>query len=336
MRQGAYGLLLALLVLSLAAPPAGTAAGAPRIWTVLVGGGVKDTAVVANAFSPRTVEIAVGDTVKWDFQEPWTLHTVTFAGKKELPALERREGDKTYIDAQLFFPAAGKTYDGTSYRNSGVPAQGPSAPHFSYSLTFTKAGTYAYSCALHGPDMSGTVIVRERAVGAPAAVAERGRKDFRATLTAGQAAFAKWNPEREGSTLILPMLGDPKAGWTHLRFSREPLVIKSGTTVTWAVRDPFEIHTVTFTSGQQPPEFLVIEPQKQGPPKVLENPNTTAATPAKTYDGTGYVNSGVLYPPGVPGNPPTKFSLTFTKPGRYEYWCAIHAPWGMKGTIVVQ
>ena len=33
---------------------------------------------------------------------------------------------------------------------------------------------------------------------------------------------------------------------------------------------------------------------------------------------------------------PSSFSLTFTTPGRFEYWCLIHAEVGQRGTIVVR
>ncbi len=335
MKKIVYLVVLVALTLSLPVTVA-PAAGTPRTWTVLTGGGIPGTAIVANAFNPRTIEIAVGDAVKWEFQEPWTIHMVTFTSGEKPPDVDVREGDKIYFNPQVFFPAGGKTYDGSGYRNSGVAPQGPNAPHFSYSLTFTKAGTYKYVCLFHTPAMAGTVIVKERVSGSPAAILAQAKKELAATLSAGQAAFAKWSPERQGSTVTLPMVGNPDQRWTNLRFSRQPLAIKPGTTVTWVMRDPSEIHTVTFTGGQKPPEFLIIEQQKQGPPKVLQNPKVTSATQINTYDGTGYANSGVLFPPGAPGNPPTSFSLTFTKPGKYEYWCAIHAPWGMMGTVVVQ
>ncbi len=326
-------LLVLMLSLTLAVPPA---QAAKQKWTVLVGGGVKGTAVVSNSFRPRTVEVAVGDTVTWDFQKPWTLHTVTFLSGQKEPEDFVHEGDKTYANPQEFFPAGGKEYDGTGYLNSGVAPQEPSAPPFSYSLTFTKAGTYKYQCLLHGPEMSGTVVVKDRVSASPASVAGRGRSELAATLKAGQAAFNKLVPERQGTTVVLRLIGKPAEGWTLLRFSRQPLVITRGTTVTWTVGDPFEIHTVTFTSGQKLPDFLVVEPQKQGPPKLLVPAQALNATQTKEYAGQGYVNSGILFPPGIPGNPPTSFSLTFTKSGRYEYSCVVHAPWGMKGTIIVK
>jgi len=44
----------------------------------------------------------------------------------------------------------------------------------------------------------------------------------------------------------------------------------------------------------------------------------------------------MLFPPGNPGKLPSSFSLTFTTPGRFEYWCLIHADVGQRGIIVVR
>jgi len=48
------------------------------------------------------------------------------------------------------------------------------------------------------------------------------------------------------------------------------------------------------------------------------------------------VNSGMIFPPGNAAKLPSSYSLTFTTPGRFEYWCLIHADVGQRGTIVVQ
>ncbi len=325
------------------------ARGANQTWTVIAGGGVPGASVVANSFQPRTIEIAVGDTVTWAFVQPWGVHTVTFLGREKPPDVEIRDGDNTYYNPKVFFsvpvpycytlqcvasPIGGNTYDGTSYVNSGWHTR-PLANTAPYSLTFTKAGTFEYRCLVHAA-MVGTVVVKERVSASPAEVAARGRSELAATLQAGRAAFSKLNPERLGNTLVVPMIGDSKSGWSVFRFTPDPLVVERGTTVTWTMRDPLELHTVTFPSGEQLPAFAIFQPQPQGPPKVLWNPRVISRTQTSTYDGTGFVNSGLLYPPGEPGNPPTSFSLTFTQPGRYVYWCVLHAPEGMKGVIIVK
>lgn len=327
-RWAVSALLTVILLISTSAVPA---AGAKRIWKVIAGGGTRDLAVVSNAFHPRTVEIAVGDTITWQFQG---FHNVAFLGGGPIPPTEVQEGGKTYFNPQVLFPAGGPTYEGTGYRNSGVPAD-PSKP-FSYSLTFTKPGTYRYVCVIHGPAMGGTVLVKSRAGGSPAAVTRRGRQEQAATISAGESLWKKLSVERSGGAYVVPMPGDARTGFSLLRFTRDPLVVPLGATVTWVMRDPFEIHTVTFTSGQKPPEFVLVQPQAQGPPKFQVNPKAAAPTPHKAYDGTGYVNSGILFPAGTPSNLPKSYTLTFLRAGWYEYWCLVHVAEGMKGVIIVK
>ena len=305
-----------------------THAAPPRHWTVIVGGATADTSIYANAFFPQALEIGVGDTVTWIFEG---VHNVAFLGAGAAPPFAVPEGDKMYWNPLILFPAGDKTYDGTGYHNSGMPR--PDGK-LSYTLTFTKPGRYSYICGIHS-GMRGTVIVTDKARGTPAAASKRGRAELAATLAAGRARFAKLHVERHGTTFVVPLVGNSRQRYSVLRFTREPLVVPRGSTVTWTMRDTFEIHTVTFTSGEKPPEFAVPEPQASGPPKVLLNPRALAPTTATQYDGTGYVNSGMLFPPGNP-KLPSSFSLTFTTPGRYEYWCLIHAEAGQRGIIVVR
>jgi len=332
-RTTVAGLVLALILAGGNAPST-PAFGAVRTWTVTVGGTTRDFSVWSNAFYPRKIEIATGDTVIWKFAG---VHNVAFLGGEKFPALFVSEGDRLSFNPLVAFPAGGTTYDGTGYHNSGMSPDNPALfVKYTYALTFTKAGTYDYVCVVHGPGMGGTVEVQDRVSGAPASAAAQGGRDQAATLRAGTAALAAWKPTSQGSTVVAPMVGSIALGYSLLRFSRLPLTVTRGATVTWTMQDPFEIHTVTFTSGQKPPDFVLVQPQPKGPPKLMLNPKTVAVTPQKTYDGKGYVNSGLLYSTSTPGNVPRSYSLTFTTPGRYEYWCIVHVPEGMKGVIIVR
>jgi plastocyanin len=335
MLVGKVAMLILLVVVALSPMAiAPKAAQAARTWTVIAGGGTRDASVVANAFFPRTIEVAVGDTVAWKFEG---FHQIAFLGGTPMPPLTVQDGNKMYVNPQVAFPAGGRRYDGMGYHNSGLPPEDPQGMmKFGYALTFTKEGTYAYVCIVHGPAMAGTVVVKARAAGSPAAALRRARQEQAASVRAGQKAWTAWRTEREGATVVVPLIGDARQGFSVFRFSPRPLVVPVGTTVKWVMRDPFEIHTVTFAGPGKPPLFVMPEPQPQGPPRLLINPQVAAATPHRSYDGMGFVNSGILYPPGAPPNLPKSHSLTFTKPGKYVYVCVTHADLGMYGQIIVK
>lgn len=94
------------------------------------------------------VTVPVGTTLTWTNISNNVPHTVTFpvAGQGPPPG-----------SPDLVPPSGGSTYDGSVLTNSGVMPPGKS-----YSLTFTKAGTFTYYCLFHdGPSgMIGTVTVQ--------------------------------------------------------------------------------------------------------------------------------------------------------------------------------
>ncbi len=109
-RLGLAGALVAL-VLALAVP------------TVLAAS--RAVSIQDFAFSPRTVEIRVGDTVRWTNRDS-VAHSAT---------------------------ARNGSFD------TGLLSDGESG-----SVRFTAAGTYRYICTPH-PDMTGTVVVRSAGTG---------------------------------------------------------------------------------------------------------------------------------------------------------------------------
>ncbi len=327
--------LAAVLVLSMLSWQTGTAHAA-RTWTVIAGGITSQGAVVANGFFPRRIEIGVGDTIRWQFQE---FHNVVFLSGAPFPQIEVEQGGKTVFNPQVFFPVGGKTYDGTGFHNSGVPLE-PGKP-FSYALTFTKAGTYQYVCTIHGPGMGGTVVVKAPFSGpSPSAVLAQGRQEQARVLAAGSKVWNSKGAVRQGNTVVIPIVGSIGGRYSIWGYTRRPLTITRGTTVTWEMRDPFEIHTVSFQQGgkfPKPGSEVMVQPQKQGPPKLSWNPLVLQVTQTKSYDGTAYANSGLLFTKGFgPPNAPTSYSLTFTKPGRYTYFCWVHTTTKMGAVIIVK
>jgi plastocyanin len=322
--------LSATASLLLVAGVSSAARSAATHWTVVAGGQTPDISVYANGFFPRELTIQAGDTVVFQFAG---FHNVTFLGGAPAPPFAVKDGNGYDGNPQVFFPAGSSTYDGTGFHNSGVT---PSDKPFSYSLTFTKPGRYEYACTLH-PGMAGIINVVDGAVPeTPEAAVARGKTEQAATLAAGMKAYDSLNPQTTGSNVVVTLIGNLKDRYSVLRFTHDPLTVSVGTTVTWNVTDPFEVHTVTFASGAQLPQFITPQPQPGGLPKILLSGTALTPTSAKTYDGNGWINSGLLAAPGAPSQAPSSFSLTFTKPGRYVYWCLVHDEAHQEGIIIVK
>ena len=112
------------------------------------------------------------------------------------------------------------------------------------------------------------------------------------------------------------------------------LKIHTGDTVKWVVKT-HEIHTVTFLApGKTINDYPIIIPAPANPVgPLMFNPDVAFMAPpsGSLFDGTTYANSGILSTD--PGNP-TEYSLTFTKPGTFDYVCVVHGV-SMSGKVTV-
>ena len=79
----------------------------------------------------------------------------------------------------------------------------------------------------------------------------------------------------------------------------------------------------------------MAEPQAGGPPKLVLNPAAVAPMGGGTYDGTGVSSSGFTPGKNDPAPGPRTYSLTFTKPGTFEFICVLHDQMGMSGHVTV-
>ncbi len=320
------GLALALVMCGgvFAAP-----AAAPVTWQAHVGGATPDEAVQAMAFLPTQLTIDEGDTVTWTFAP---VHTVSFLSGGNPPDLVTMTPDGLLLNPAVAFPSGGPAYDGTGFVNSGVLPGGPDAT--SFSLTFSKAGTYNYVCLLH-PGMAGQVVVQAAGAAYPetqASATARGQAELYSKLSAGntliQDARVSSRPADNGTMNYAVDNGIGGNQTTVLRFLPTELTINAGDSVTWTQNDPQEIHTVTFydPAGEKP-IFTDVQPQENGPPKFFIR--NAGPEGGNTVDKVGFYNSGIM----APGQ---SYTLTFSKPGTYTYLCAVHAVEGQVGTIVVK
>ena len=347
-----------------------TASPAPRTVTVLVGGG-QDT-IVLDGFFPQNLRIRVGDTVTWKFNgDPTHRHTVTlvggpFPGPKDAAA----GGEPGEVIPGRWIPVPGgapgdlmrnpvfaaptrragtpvETYDGAAYVNSGEMSTRPRLADMpkneTFSLTFTKPGTYRSFCLFHRPHMVGTIeVVPATATDVPdqAAIDARAKAEMDHLLAMiekakEQTKAARSQPGPNGSTLWFVRAGGHELdSGEHLGLSFDflpkNLTIKAGDTVIWEAVDA---HTITLIPAPPAPPVFIVQAQADAYPLLIRNPKVfQPAKPAAVYEPAQHFNSG---PIGQTTRGGTSWALTFDTPGVYEYICAFHHELGMKGAITV-
>jgi plastocyanin len=269
--------------------------------------GAGEPGFAINEFLPENVTVHVGETIRWSF--PWhEPHSVTF-GVADSGAPPSTPS-----------PA---THSGQSFLSSDLTF----GPGKSYDIRFTTAGTFAYNCYIH-PRMLGTVTV----VPAGAIADSQQSADLRAAaeyrhdieeiraIAVGLANQPVPTVSRpDGTTAHFLKIAGETAHGDVQQFFPATISVRQGDTITWrsVVHTP---HTVTF--GPFPPGLVVPDN-----PLIAE-----PAMPGTTYEGQGYWNSGVIgidWPAGI------EFSVTFSRPGSYRYYCTLHDSQGMVGIVTV-
>ncbi len=283
--------------------------------------GAGETGYAVNMFLPTSTYIRAGDTVTWSFtwDEP---HTVTFG---------QPQGDPTA-------PAASNTatYDGTGVVNSGLVFPTP-GQESTFSVTFTKEGSYDYYCVIH-PGMTGQVVVQGAGIGeqdTQVAVDSRGAADYTSAINALKAAA--------GSQAAKPVAVTAGTGGGK----KYTLAVSSATdlpqgdvmqffpaSLNIGVNDQVE-----FVSNVQTPHDVVFPGPADlngPPPPELANFDPFTGdfnyTPGVKLDNSKPVISpiiGVGYPAGKSA------SFSFAKAGTYQFACVLHASQGMVGVINV-
>jgi plastocyanin len=126
------------------------------------------------------------------------------------------------------------------------------------------------------------------------------------------AVFATTGNSVQAAAVTLKVrAGDGETGYSVNTFLPQSVYVRAGDTITWEFRWD-EPHSVTFG-------------EIQGDPEAPTNPDDAVVE----YDGTGYVNSGLVFGPNGP-----EFSVKFATEGTYDYFCVIH-PF-MTGKVFVQ
>jgi plastocyanin len=147
------------------------AAAKPPAKTVYMGVGNLATIL---AYYPSTLKVPVGTTVTFVNKSPQEPHSATWGPKKWLQQFSEKTdlfpmGPGKPNQAAPVIPYGSEpkgrySYDGKTHGNgffsTPVVADDPTIPlPQSWKVTFTKPGTFKYICWIHGPDMSGTIVV---------------------------------------------------------------------------------------------------------------------------------------------------------------------------------
>jgi plastocyanin len=310
--------------------PVPASAQAPHNWQILVGPDTQATGL--SRFYPSDVTVHPGDTVEYDWLG---FHTVTF----------NPPGNLWLFDfLGLNGPIGGSSLDTpTSFVNGnpGFPGSGQPPPFVVTIGSNLPTGSYKFTCRIH-QFMHGVIHVTNGELPSTnddnLALAHTQIAADVAKATALDARVTRQTANREGEAVV--GLSDRVAEF--IKYYPSQITIHAGDELSFTDRDIQEPHTVTF--GPIPgspfdPSFGVF-------PSGPGNPNA--------FDGTSALNSGYLYhesqydywnikvSPIASSVPTTEFNVTFTKPGTYNFYCAIHgflAPdgsvGGMSGSVTV-
>ena len=315
------GLSLAMTLTAFFASPA--LASTPATWHVQAGslafGAGGPPLGGGNRFYPAALAIHAGDRVVFSLMG---AHTITF-NRPAAPLFA------------LFAPINATPTAGT-INSPGAPVNsgfvgGP--PGSSYTLTFAStlgAGRYKIICGLH-IGMTETVDVLPAREELPKTDAQYGaiaQRQIAADLDTRSDIAAEANEDRDDDSGPSVWVGAGNKRVTTLRFFPQVLTVHVGQAVTfWKTHDPTEPHTVTF--GVEPLDPLAQLMARGGSSySGVENLNSGLMTTAAQY--AYFQLAGLPLPVAL-----TKYKLTFTKAGTYEYFCALHDVVGMKATIRV-
>jgi plastocyanin len=307
-------------------------------WQLQVGAQNGNMAHQVLAFLPNEIWIHVNDTITWTF--PATeVHTVTFLtlGQLRPSRLTGCPGLPLPGGASADF----SVFNGSACVNSGLisnSATSVSPP--TYTVGFSATGNFKLVCLAH-PNMTATVHVLALSTPLPhdqdfyEDEAERQRNELLSDTDASAHRHHGSNEITSGVGHIMGNAGGTQTV-TVMRFMDATKVIHVGETVEWTTSEAVTSHTITF--GPEP------DPSVQTAPSANVTIDADGARHAVMSSPSDVVHSGFIteLPQdriGLAQAPltasATRFRVTFTGPGVYQYKCVLHDELGMVGEIIV-
>jgi plastocyanin len=307
-------------------------------WQADVGAQSKDLARQGLAFLPNELWVQVGDSITWTFATD-EVHTVTFLKQDGTPQQTRPANTAGCPGGSA---PDGRTddnpsFDGSTCVNSGRQTSG------SYTVTFPTAGNFKLVCLVHA-NMTGTIHVLNLSDTLPydqAFYDDQAKNQGNDLLSDGARLRVRGIAiaEEESGNAVSAGIGEIVAtgggsqSLSVMRFLRGTTVVRVGDTVEWTNLDPVTPHTITF--GTEPADNNMTV-------GVNPNPDPDGARHAVISSTTDNVNSGrIVAAPQERTNLAqaalgvTRFRVTFTRAGVFNYICALHDELGMVGKVIV-
>ena len=308
-----------------------------EIWIAQVGAQSSDKAKQAMAFLPNELWIHATDSIQWTVAAD-EIHTVTFLTPGPPPQIR----PPIFSPAGAFVGCPGPTPDGSSFNGSACVTSAPTQLGQIYTVQFPSPGNFKLVCLVH-VRMTGTIHVLDPWESLPhdQAFYDRQAQHQQAELLSDASGLAgRGNADAQQSSAHGVTAGisaiSATGGGSFMaavwRFLGGTTVVRVGDTVEWTNLSPTAVHTVTF--GVEPP---ILAPPSQGVTQDSDGVrHATISSPNQS------VNSGFLIMPnqetvGLPQWPVeiTRFRVTFTAPGTFNYICGLHDFLGMVGKVIV-
>ena len=322
---------------------AATGAASATEWAGAVGAQASDRTHTALAFLPNEFWIHAGDSIRFHFVSD-ELHTVSFLkpGQTRPPAFSIFG-----VNGGVFVGCPGTSADGSSVTNAACVTSPIGLNGQSYSVSFPSTGNFKLICLVH-VRMTGAIHVLSFTEPLPhdQAFYDREAASERTALLSEADSFnGDGNGDGDGKNLDtspnavtagfagVHSNGGGSQSVAVMRFFGDKITVRVGDTVEWTNRATPVAHTITFG----------VEPVNDMPPSPAVTLDSDGTRHAVLGSPNESVNSGFIgvlgqETVGAPEAPldATRFRVTFTSAGVFNYFCALHDDLGMKGTVVVR
>jgi plastocyanin len=322
-----------------------------NVFEVYVGFSTNDTSGTwdFHKFFPDILYVKAGDQV--NFMNYGGTHTVVF--NPEITDLFNgtTANDTYHILSDYLLPVGDTNFTSTDQEASS----GFLSFNQTYSVTFSKPGTYNYLCILHYPEMQGTIVVladndtdvtgflspedsEDQVHDALNILVNKTIPDLSVVKGIDTDTPASRLGDGGSHVYTVRMVGDHFSKASRMEFVPESFEVTVGDTVEF-VNDDIGVHTVSFnTSGDFEEELIFDGPSNHF---WFNSLFVTASGDASDYSD-GFLSSGILYPLWLPYTDSASnatiaryFRVTFTAPGAFPFRCDFHYEEGMTGVITV-